>query len=418
MLKVLKLPELRKKLLFALLVIVIFRFLAHIPVPGVNVEALKALISGNALLGIFNAFSGGGFANFSIITLGLGPYINASIILQLFTAMVPSLEELSKEGEQGREKINQYTRYLTIPIALLQSYGVYFLLQRQFVLPRLAPLDLIVLIVTLTAGVVFLMWLGDLVTEYGIGNGISMLIFVGIVSQLPAGATSLYVTAQNTNIFTILMFIALSVGVIASVVMINEGTRNIALEYGRRGARSSTVSNYLPIKVNQAGVIPIIFAVSVVLVPSLLSGPLLSSSSDMFRGMGRFLAENFTPTSLGYNLLYFILVVGFTFFYTFIQFSPEKLADDIKKRGGFVPGIRPGKNTKDYLTKVIIRLTLWGAIFLGLIAILPFIISTLFGFSNLTVGGTSLLIVVSVVLETIRQVQSQTVTRSYEGYLN
>lgn len=420
MIKALKIPELRNKLLFTLFGIVIFRFLTFVPVPGVSVAVIRSLVDGNALLGLFNLFSGGGFRNFSIITLGLGPYINASIIMQLFTTVVPNLEELSKEGEQGREKINQYTRILTIPISLLQGYGVYFLLNRQGILPSLSMLDLLVLVLTLTAGGMLLVWVGDLVTEYGVGNGVSMLIFVGIISQLPLALLQLESTLQTTDIFTMVIYAVLTLAVIVSVVLINEGTRNIPLEYGRRGSQSTTVSNYLPIKINQAGVIPIIFAVSVVLVPSLISAPLSASSNTTLQSIGLFLAANFSANALGYNILYFILVMAFTFFYTSLQFNPEKIADDIKRRGGFVPGIRPGKSTQEYLGKIILRLTFWGALFLGLIAVLPYIIQLVSGggFSNLAIGGTGLLIVVSVVLETIRQVESQTTTRSYEGYLD
>ncbi len=420
MIKALKLPELRKKLIFTVLVVIIFRFLAFIPVPGVDVSIIRSFVQQNALLGLFNIFSGGGFSNFSIVTLGLGPYINASIIVQLFTTLVPSLEELAKEGEQGREKINQYTRILTIPISLLQAYGVYFLLNRQAIIPALPVIDIVVLILTLTAGGMVLVWIGDLVTEYGVGNGTSLLIFVGIISQLPSAAIQFFSTLQTTDIFTILLYLALTVLVIVAVVLVNEGTRKIPLEYGRREVRSAKVTNYLPIKINQAGVIPIIFAVSVVLLPSLLSGPLSTSGNAVLQRIGYFLTINFSATSFGYNLFYFILVMAFTFFYTSLQFNPEKISEDIKKRGGFVPGIRPGKSTTEYLNKVILRLTFWGALFLGIIAILPYIVQTALGgsFSNLAVGGTGLLIVVSVVLETIRQIQSQTVTRSYEGYLD
>ena len=420
MLKALKLPELRKKILFTLFSIVVFRFLAFVPVPGVNVAIIRAYVEQSALLGIYNIFSGGGFRNFSIVTLGLGPYINASIIIQLFTTLVPALEELAKEGESGREKINQYTRYLTIPISILQSYGVYFLLSRQGIITGLSTLDIVVLLMTLTAGGLILVWLGDLVTEYGVGNGVSLLIFAGIISQLPLSAVQLVSTVQAIGILNILVYVIVMLVVIIGVVMVNEGTRNVALEYGRHGTASTKVTNYLPIKVNQAGVIPIIFAVSVVLVPSLLSGPFISASNSTLQSIGIFLRDYFGAQTIGYNALYFILVFAFTFFYTSIQFNPEKIADDVKKRGGFVPGIRPGKSTQDYLSKIIVRLTFWGALFLGIIAVLPFITQKAFGgdLSNMSIGGTGLLIVVSVVLETIRQVESQTVTRSYEGYLS
>ena len=421
MLKALKLPELRKKLLFTLLVILIFRLLAHIPVPGVDTHAIRSFLDGNAILGIFDFFSGGGFQNFSIVTLGLGPYINASIILQLMTVMIPKLEELSKEGETGREKINQYTRYLSFPLSIFQAYGVYFLLSRQGIIGSLGAFDLLTLVITLTGGGMLLVWIGDLVTEYGIGNGISLLIFVGIIGRLPASVAVFIGTFDPTNIALIIqsiIFILISLLVIIGVVLVNEGTRNIQIEYGRRGNTGQRVTNYLPIKINQAGVIPVIFAVSVVLVPSLIAGPLQAASNQTLSNIGIWLSLNFASTSVVYNITYFLLVFGFTYFYTAIQFDPKKISDDIKKRGGFIPGVRPGMATTAYLKKITTRLTSAGALFLGLIAVLPFIVSSLLGLGgSFAVGGTSLLIVVSVVLETMRQIESLMVTRNYDSFL-
>ena len=421
MLKALKLPELRKKLLFTLLVILIFRLLAHIPVPGVDTHAIRSFLDGNAILGIFDFFSGGGFQNFSIVTLGLGPYINASIILQLMTVMIPKLEELSKEGETGREKINQYTRYLSFPLSIFQAYGVYFLLSRQGIIGSLGAFDLLTLVITLTGGGMLLVWIGDLVTEYGIGNGISLLIFVGIIGRLPASVAVFIGTFDPTNIALIIqsiIFILISLLVIIGVVLVNEGTRNNQIEYGRRGNTGQRVTNYLPIKINQAGVIPVIFAVSVVLVPSLIAGPLQAASNQTLSNIGIWLSLNFASTSLVYNITYFLLVFGFTYFYTAIQFDPKKISDDIKKRGGFIPGVRPGMATTAYLKKITTRLTSAGALFLGLIAVLPFIVSSLLGLGgSFAVGGTSLLIVVSVVLETMRQIESLMVTRNYDSFL-
>ena len=417
MFKFLHFPEIRKKILFSFGIIFVFRLLAHIPIPGVDTTALKGFLSQNAFLGLFNIFSGGGFQQFSIVTLGLNPYINASIIIQLFTMMVPSLEELSKEGETGREKINMYTKFLTVPLAFLQAYGMYFLLSKQHAINTLNVLQLVILILTMSAGTMILVWIGDLITEYGVGNGISLLIFVGIVSSLPTSAAQLGTTAGVSNLMNLLIFLVLTLVVIAAVVLVNEGTRNIPLEYGRTGVKSQKVSNYLPIKINQAGVIPIIFAISVTLIPSLLSGPLQASTAVVLHNIGFFLARNFTSTSLSYNIFYFLMVVAFTFFYTFIQFNPEKIADDIKKRGGFIPGIRPGKYTTDYLKGIVTKITLTGALFLGLVAILPYLLQELLGIKTLAIGGTSLLIVVSVVLETVRQIQSMMVTRNYNSYL-
>lgn len=418
MLKAFRLPELRKKILFSLFVILLFRLLAHIPVPGVDVAAIRAYLNSNALLGMFDYFSGGGFQNFSIVTLGLSPYINASIILQLMTVMVPALEELSKEGESGREKINQYTRYLTVPLSIFQAYGMYFLLNRQGVITDLVGFDLFVLIATLTGGGMLLVWIGDLVTEYGIGNGISLLIFVGIISRLPASAIGFFANINSSNIVSALIFLIIALLVIVGVVLVNEGTRNISLEYGRRGMSGQRVTNYLPIKVNQAGVIPIIFAVSVVMIPSLISAPLQAAGNAALRNVGTWLALNFRQTGLAYNVFYFLLVFGFTYFYTAVQFDPAKISEDIKKRGGFIPGIRPGMATTSYLRRVITRITLIGALFLGFIAIMPYIVQIITGAGNLSIGGTGLLIVVSVVLETMRQIESMMVTRNYDSFLS
>ncbi len=415
--KLFKNADLRRKILFSLLAIMVFRLLAHIPTPGVDTSAIKSFLSGNALFGIFDLFSGGAFQNFSIVTLGVGPYINASIIIQLLTVMIPSFEELSKEGEYGREKLNLYTKLITVPLAALQSYGIYFLLSKQGVISNLNILQLAVLICTLSAGTMFLMWVGDLVTEYGVGNGVSILIFAGIISRLPRSLLGLAYSINLSAIVPLGLFLAFSFLVIVSVVLINEGTREILIEYGRHGLRSNKVTNYLPIKINQAGVIPIIFAISLVSIPSMVSAPFLASSNDVLQKIGAFMAVNFVSKSLWYNVLYFLLVFGFTYFYTSVQFDSTKIADDVKKRGGFIPGIRPGSTTARYLRSVITKLTLIGALFLGLIAIMPFLTQTFIGFGQFALGGTGLLIVVSVVLETVRQIESITATRDYESFL-
>lgn len=413
---------LKKKIIFTLFIIVLFRVLANIPVPGVDIVAVRNYLSGNALFGMLNLFSGGGFSNFSLVTLGLGPYINASIIMQIFTVVVPKLEELSKEGEFGREKINQYTKILTIPISFLQSYGMYFLLMKQQIITPLPVLNLVVFILTLTGGTMLLVWLGDLLTEKGIGNGISMLIFVGIVERLPAGLTQFYLSLNAETFLRSIVFLAGAGFIIYGVVLVNEAVRNIPVEYGRRESYSQRnpagVTSSLPIKVNQAGVIPIIFAVSVIMLPELIAAPMSASGDKVLVSIGSFFQYNFSHSSLAYNVLYFLLVVGFTYFYTSFQFDPAKISDDIKKRGGFIPGVRPGKNTTDYLRTIINRITLGGALFLGLIAILPNIAGSFFGFENLAIGGSGLLIVVSVVLETIRQIRSIAATKSYENFLN
>jgi len=391
--------------------------LAHIPVPGVDSSSIKSYLEQSVFFGFFNLFSGGGFQNFSIVTLGLGPYINASIIIQLLTMLIPSLEEMSKEGEYGQEKINMYTKLLSVPMAFVQSYGIYFLLSRQTIINTLHSFDLIILILTFTAGTMLLVWLGDLLTEHGIGNGISMLIFVSIISRLPSGILNVLAGISSSSYLNMLIMLVLMLLIIVAVVLVNEGTRNVLIEYGRRGERSQKVTNYLPIKINQAGVIPIIFAVSLVSIPRMIGGPLVASGKESLVGLGNFLINTFESTSLTYNLIYFLLVVGFTFVYTFIQFNPDKIADDIKKRGGFIPGVRPGTSTSQYLKRIVSRITLAGSLFLGLVAILPYFMHFIFGSQAIDIGGTSLLIVVSVVLETVRQVESVTVTRSYEKFL-
>lgn len=416
--KVFQFPELRKKIFFTLFIIIIFRLLAHIPVPGVDTTALRSYLQNNVFFGLFDLFSGGGFQNFSIVTLGMAPYINVSIVMQLLTVMIPSLEELQKEGEYGREKINMYTRLITVPMAMLEAYGIYFLLSKQHVLAPLNVFDLIILIVSMTAGAVIMFWLGELITEYGVGNGISMLIFISIIGRVPTALAGFANTITSENLFNTAIFAAVSLLVIAGVVLVNEGTRNLAIEYGRRGVRSEKIMNYLPIKINQVSVVPILFAVSVVMIPTLVSAPLQAARNPVLQKIGLFFITNFQQNMWQYNLTYFILVVAFTYFYTSVQFNPEKIADDVKKRGGFIPGIRPGKNTSQYLKYIVDRITLAGALFLGFIAILPFLVQSYIGTSSLTIGGTGLLIVVSVVLETIRQIESLTVTRSYESFLN
>ncbi|NBO17358.1 MAG: preprotein translocase subunit SecY, partial [Proteobacteria bacterium] len=384
---ILRNPEIRNKILFTLFIILIFRILSHIPVPGINIASVKAFVSSNQLLGMFDIFSGGGLKNFSIVTLGLAPYINASIIVQLFTALVPSLEELSKEGETGREKLNEYTKYLTLPIAIVQSLGIYALFKSQGILPDLSRIDLTILILSMMAGTYILLWVSDLLTEKGLGNGVSLLIFVGIISAIPNSSVQFFGLLNSENLINAIFLVIALLAVIASVVYVNEGVKNIPLEYGRRmTAGGSRVTSSLPLKVNQVGVIPVIFAVSIVLLPSLLVAPLASSDKPYLKDLSNFLFENFQSNSFLYNFVTFILVVAFTYFYTSIQFNPEKISDDIKKRGGFIPGVRPGLNTTSYLKNVINKITLGGGLFLGFIAIMPYLIHLFIGFSSFAIG--------------------------------
>ncbi|MBI5619431.1 preprotein translocase subunit SecY [Candidatus Gottesmanbacteria bacterium] len=415
-----KTPELRKKILLTALLFVVFRIFAHIPIPGVDTVKLKALFAQNQFLGLLDIFSGGTLVNFSVMALGLNPYINASIILQLLTIVFPSLEELSKEGEYGREKMNQYTRFLTVPLAAVQSIGMYALLKNQGIVATVSPLTLVTMILTMTAGTLLAMWIGELVTEYGIGNGISLLIFAGIVGRMPVVLGQTVTSVTSEYVTNIVLFVVLAVLVIAATVFVNEAVRRITVHYARR-IRGNKVyggqTSYLPLRVNQAGVIPIIFAVSMVLLPSLVGGFLHQVRNPALANFGKLLTSLFNPNGVAYNAIYFLLVIGFTYFYTAITFNPAKIAGEIQKYGGFIPGIRPGAPTAGYLNYILTRITLAGALFLGAIAILPSFARQISGVSTLLIGGTGVLIVVSVVLETVKALEAQLVMRNYEGFL-
>ncbi|OGY28512.1 MAG: preprotein translocase subunit SecY [Candidatus Woykebacteria bacterium RIFCSPHIGHO2_12_FULL_43_10] len=414
-------PQLKKKLLITTAVLIIFRLVTFIPVPGADVDNLKQIISRYEVLGLLDLFSGGTFFNFSIIALGLNPYINASIIMQLFTMVFPKLEELSKEGEYGRRKINQYTRYLTVPLSLLQSFGIVTFLQRGdlAVFGQLSTLDLLAVILTLVAGAIFLMWLSELITENGIGNGASVIILVGIVSRLPVVLVQTFSLLDETKIFSLIGLLVIAFLVITGIVFVNEAHRRIPVQYARRAKDSTqtTQMTYLPLRVNQAGVIPIIFAISLVSLPSILGSLLTTSKSPWLLDLSSKLVTYFQTTNPVYYTTYFVLVLGFTYLYTAVSFNPTKIAEEIKKHGGFIPGIRPGRPTSEYLNFILNRITLPGAIFLGVIAVLPFVVTQLTNFQNLAIGGTGLLIVVSVILETSKQIRSMLIQRSYEGFL-
>lgn len=416
----LKTPDIKRKILFTAGIIIVFRIFAHIPVPSVDVGQLKILFAQNQFLGLLDIFSGGTLANFSIMALGLNPYINASIILQLSTLVFPYLEKLTKEGEFGRQKINQYTRILTVPLAAVQAVGMYALLRSQDIIQVLSPLALVALIVSMVAGTIFLMWLGELVTERGVGNGISLLIFAGIVGRIPVVFAQTTSTLTQENIFNILIFLGMGLIVIASIITINEATRQIAIHYAKRVRGTKMYggqTTYLPLRLNQAGVIPIIFAVSLVLLPSIFGNFLGVAGGNMLSNIGNFIQRVFDPTSYIYNILYFLLVIGFTYFYTAVIFNPKKIADEVQKYGGFIPGIRPGSSTVSFLNYILIRITLVGATFLGIIAIFPQIARAITGVETLLLGGTGILIVVSVVLELVKNLEAQLLTRSYEGFL-
>ncbi|MBA3723645.1 MAG: preprotein translocase subunit SecY [Candidatus Levybacteria bacterium] len=416
-----KSPELRNKILFILFIFLVFRFFAHVPVAGVDVDQLRNIFANNQFLGFLNVFSGGTLANFSIMALGLNPYINASIILQLLTMVFPKLEELSKEGDSGRRKINQYTRFLTVPLAVLQAIGVFALLKSQGLVSNLGPLEFMAFILTLVAGSMLLVWLGELITDKGIGNGISLLIVAGIVGQLPILIGQTFSTANAQASLSLLSFVVMTLLVIIGIIIVNEATRQIPVHYAKRMRGNKMYggqSTFLPLRLNQAGVIPIIFAVSIVLLPSLISSVFLQSDNASLRGMAQWLNVWFSPTSILYNLFYFLLVVAFTFFYTAVVFNPKKISEDIQKYGGFIPGVRPGKPTTNYLNYILTRITLVGACFLGFVAILPEIGRAATGLQTLLLGGASILIVVSVVLETFKAIEANLVMRNYEGFLN
>ena len=418
--QVFKIKDLRKKIFFVLSLLVVFRVAAIIPVPGVDPARLKAFFDGNQFFGLLNIFSGGALDNMSIVMLGIGPYITALIIMQLLTVIFPKVKELYQEsGEAGRQKFNQYTRLLTIPLAFLQGYGLLALLQNQNVIDRLGVFDLVTNLIVVTAGTIFLMWLGELITEKKIGNGISILIFAGIIAGVPTILKQFYANFDPSMISTLIVFVVASLFVIAGVVYLNESTRNIPVSYAKRvrGAKMyGGVSTYLPLKVNQAGVIPIIFAISILLFPQMIASlaqlsnwAWLSAVSNSFLGF-------FQPGTLFYTLSYFFLVVVFTYFYTAITFDPKQISENVQKQGGFIPGIRPGNPTRDFLHKVMNRVTLFGAVSLGIIAILPDIFRTFTGLATLTIGGTALLIAVSVVIDVIKQIKAQMVMHEYDKY--
>lgn len=420
---VLKIKDLRRKIFFTLFMLLVFRLAANIPVPTVDRTALERLFQASQLLGFLDMFSGGTMQEFSIVTLGLNPFINASIVMQLLTVVFPKLEELSKEGDYGRAKIEQYTRFLTVPLAFVQGFGMYSLFQHQDVLPALSPVALVSLILTLTCGTMFLVWLGGLISEYGLGNGTSVIIFAGIVSRIPLNVIQMLANLRSGDFFGFLLHLLFTLAIFVLVVVVSEGTRRIRVEYARRSRgpnqRDSRYQarNYIPLRVNQAGMIPIIFAVSLTLIPSMVVQYIGAMSIP---GLGNFLttiANSLDPGSPAYNLLLFILVVGFTYFYTAVTFDPTKIADDIKKRGGFVPGIRPGKATARYLEWVLVRITLVGGVFLGLMAILPSLLQAFTGISGTIIRGSGLLIVVSVVLDILKKAEARVVMSDYDGFL-
>jgi preprotein translocase subunit SecY len=407
-----KTPILKKKILITLGILVLFRFIAHIPVPGVNLTLLRSFFAQNQLLSLLDIFSGGTLANFSIAALGLNPYINASIMLQMLAFVVPELKALQKEGEYGRAKINQYTRIITIPLAAFQAFAMYGILHSQNIIGGLNILTMTALITSMVAGTMIMIFLGELINDFGVGNGISIIIFAGIISRLPVGLIQTLALSDFSNpetLFNILLFAALAFGIILSVVMVEEAVLRVPINYAKR----SQVT-YLPMKVNVAGVMPIIFAVSLASLPSLLGQALLKNSNPMVASFAYQLTKIFSQTSTSYILFYFILVLAFTFFYASVVFKPHDVADELRKSGGFMPGIRPGIATEQRLQFLLNRVVLIGAMFLGLIAVVPSIIQKITGVTSLTIGGTSVLIVVSVILELTRKIENVVQMHHYE----
>lgn len=415
--RVFKIPSLRRKILFVLFMLVIFRAAAAIPVPGVDPGQLRNLFANNQLLGLLNIFSGGALDKFSVIMLGLSPYITATIIFQLLTMIFPSLKEMYQEaGEAGRRKFNQYARIATVPLAMLQGYGLMVLLQSQRVIEPLTRFEMFSNLLIVTAGTIFLMWIGELISERGIGNGVSILIGAGIIAGLPTAIQQLIASYDPSQLPAYLAFLVVMILTIAVVVLITEAQRNVPVQYAKRVRGFKLyggASTYLPLRVNMAGVIPIIFAISVLLFPTVIANFLTLLNVDWLvrvsEGINRFLQDQWV-----YGSLYFILVVLFTYFYTAVTFDPQVMAENLQKQGGFIPGIRPGEPTKHALSFIIHRITLAGAVFLGSIAILPLIVSGLSGIQTISLGGTSLLIVVSVVLETMKQINAQIAMSEYD----
>ncbi|MGB8643893.1 MAG: preprotein translocase subunit SecY [Anaerolineae bacterium] len=430
-----RLPDLRRKILFTLLILIVYRIASHIPVPGVNTQALNSLFNGGqnsttgtgGLVNILDIFSGGALSQFSVVAMGVYPYITASIIMQLLQPLLPALEALAKEGDAGRRKLNQYTHWLTIPLAILQGIGNASIMNQYGVL-SFSPINMLQplspnflpdwsLIITLTGGTMFALWLGELISEQGIGSGVSIIIFGGIVSAIPQRIAQL----ASTNLGALLLFLVITVLTIVMIVYIQEGQRRIPVQYGKRVRGMKMYgggSTHIPLRVNSAGMIPLIFAISILIFPGLLGSYLTASGwGDWARSLGTGISNFFNPTGLSYAVLYFLMVIAFTFFYTWIIFQQQNLSEVLQQQGGFIPGIRPGPQTTRYLNGVIMRITIIGAVVLGIVAILPFLERTESASQTLILTSTGLLIVVGVVLDTMKQLEAQLLMRHYEGFI-
>lgn len=419
-LKIWEYKDLRNKILVAAGLLVLTRILAHIPLPGVDLTRLQTFFSQNQVFGFLNMFSGGTMSNFSIILMGVGPYITASIIFQLLAMIFPSIEEMQKDGEAGRQKITQWTRMATVPLAIIQAYSMLVLLRNQGIIPTWTIYDLVVMLISVTAGTMLLMWVGEIISEKGVGNGMSMIIGLGILSGIPSqfrNTTLLLQSGDTMKIVGAISFMLVFILITALIIFIQEGQRNVPVTYARKARQGQTsgFNSYLPIRVNIAGVIPIIFAMSMLVIPGVLA-KYLENARTVSVAHAATAISNFINNHVYYGIIYFVLVLLFTYFYTGIVFRPDQIAENLQKQSGFIPGIRPGTETRQYLEIIISRITLIGALFLGFIAVMPFIIQSVTNISTLTLGGTGILIVVSVVIETMRQIQSQISMHTYERY--
>lgn len=407
---------LRRRIFFVILILALFRLGANIFIPGVDRLALERFFSDNQFFGLLNIFSGGGLSNLSIMMLGVGPFITGSIIMQLLTLIFPSIKEMyHEEGAAGRRKVAQYSRLLSVPLALIQGFSLLVLLERQGILLPMTVFDKLVALIVITAGSVLLMWLGELLSDYGIGNGVSLIIFAGIISGLPGALSQLFINWDPSNLPMILGFLVAAVAIIAAVVVMTEGERPIPITYAKRVRGMKVyggISTYLPIRLNNAGVMPIIFALSILLFPQLVANFLAGGSAAWMQAIANGLFF-FLNNAWLYAITYFLFVFIFTFFYSAVTFDPNAIAENLQQSGAFIPGIRPGKQTSDYIAHMLYRLTFVGALFLGAIAMLPLIMQNLTGFQALAIGGTSLLIVVSVCLEFIKQIDAQLSMREY-----
>ena len=424
MIDMLTLPDLRRKILFTLGILVAFRFLAHVPLPGVDPEALRQFFGQNPLFGMLDLFSGGAMQRFSVVATGIYPYITASIIMQLLVPVIPSLQSLSRQGEAGQRKVNRITHLLTVPLAALQGYGMLAILQSQGVIGYLVPLTTACIVISMAAGTVFLVWLGELITERGVGNGISIIIFAGIVASLPDMVGRGFIAARDP--LGLAVFIILGLATLVFIVVFIEAHRRIPVQYARSTFRSGRMyrqsgSTYIPLRVNTAGMIPLIFAIALMQLPATIATWFMDHTGQNPNFWNTiyyaFNSQNPAPVGLAYWVPYFLLVIGFTFFYTMIIFEQMNLPQTLQQQGGFIPGVRPGKTTADYLNKAIRRLTFGGAFFLALVAIMPFIAREITGIVALTISSTALLIAVGVALDTMKQLEAQLTMRRYEGFL-